>query len=228
MAASPTGRNRCYLGSPVVMFLTMQFAQLGAAVKTAQALGLRRDGSSMTKRQNMEPALVEYRRSYLYYADRSYVLVLGRPNSIQDNYTSTLPPSNIDDEPSPAHMRSPLPLSTPTRMTYVILRHQLAAIIGRMVHHLQQLRTTCHYSEVVALDDELQLLAISGDDSNLQYWEVLSCAYVLARLYKWASIVYVWLFLIERTTNKETGHLAAPSIAEKLCRHRRGEARDCP
>ncbi|KAJ7246971.1 hypothetical protein C8J57DRAFT_1674443 [Mycena rebaudengoi] len=157
----------------------MQFAQLGAAVKTAQALGLHRDGSSMTKRQNMELTLAE---SYLYYADRSYVLVLMRPNSIQDNYTSTLPPSNIDDKPSPAHMRSPLPLSTPTRMTYVILRHQLAAIIGRMVHHFQQLRTTCHYSEVVALDDELQLLVISGDDSNLQYWEALSCAYVLARL----------------------------------------------
>ncbi|KAJ7291849.1 hypothetical protein C8J57DRAFT_1212274 [Mycena rebaudengoi] len=40
-----------------------------------------------------------------------------------------------------------------------------------------------------------QLPVISGDDSNLQHWEALSRAYVLARLYKWASIVYVWLFL---------------------------------
>ncbi|KAJ7129611.1 fungal-specific transcription factor domain-containing protein [Mycena epipterygia] len=134
--------------------ITECYSQLGAAVKTAQALGLHRDGSSM----NMEPSLVEYRRriwSYLYHADRSYALVLGRPNSIQDDYTSTLPPSNIDDEPSPAHTRNPLPLSNPTRMTYVILRHQLAAIIGRMVHHFQQVRTVSHYSEVLAIDDEL-------------------------------------------------------------------------
>jgi hypothetical protein len=40
-------------------------------------------------------------------------------------------------------------------MTYVILRHHLAAIIGRMVHHFQQVRERSHYSEVVALDDEL-------------------------------------------------------------------------
>ncbi|KAJ7781184.1 hypothetical protein B0H16DRAFT_1497372 [Mycena metata] len=134
--------------------ITECYSQLGAAVKTAQALGLHRDGASM----NMEPSLVEYRRriwSYLYHADRSYALVLGRPNSIQDEYTSTLPPSNIEDEPSPAHMHNALPLSNPTRMTYVILRHQLAAIIGRMVHHFQQVRTGSHYSEVLSIDDDL-------------------------------------------------------------------------
>ncbi|KAJ7246964.1 hypothetical protein C8J57DRAFT_1241126 [Mycena rebaudengoi] len=56
---------------------------------------------------------------------------------------------------------------------------------------------------MLAANPKQQLLVISGDDSNLQYWEAL-------------------------TTKKETGHLAAPSLAEKLCRHRRGEARDCP
>jgi len=40
-------------------------------------------------------------------------------------------------------------------MTFVILRHQLAEIIGGMVHHFQQVRRKSHYSEVVALDDEL-------------------------------------------------------------------------
>jgi hypothetical protein len=40
-------------------------------------------------------------------------------------------------------------------MTFVILRHQLASIIGRIVHHFQQVRERSHYSEVVALDDEL-------------------------------------------------------------------------
>ena len=47
------------------------------------------------------------------------------------------------------------PLSHPTPMTFVILRHQLAEIIGGIVHHFQQVREKSHYSEVVALDDEL-------------------------------------------------------------------------
>ncbi|KAF5388032.1 hypothetical protein D9615_000457 [Tricholomella constricta] len=134
--------------------ITECWSQLGAAVRTAQALGLHRDGSTM----RIDSAQVEYRRriwSYLYHADRSYALVLGRPNSIQDDYTSTKPPSNIDDETtSPQDPENP-PLSSPTPMTFVILRHQLAKIIGRIVHHFQQVREKSSYSEVVALDDEI-------------------------------------------------------------------------
>jgi hypothetical protein len=40
-------------------------------------------------------------------------------------------------------------------MTFVILRHALAGIIGRMVHHFQKIRVTSHYSEVTTVDDEL-------------------------------------------------------------------------
>ncbi|KAG6917902.1 hypothetical protein DXG01_000511 [Tephrocybe rancida] len=134
--------------------ITECWSQLGAAVRTAQALGLHRDGSTM----GLEASKVEYRRriwSYLYHADRSYALVLGRPNSIQDDYTSTKTPLNIDDETAtPLPTESPS-LSTPTPMTFVILRHQLAKIIGRIVHHFQQVREKSSYSEVVALDDEL-------------------------------------------------------------------------
>jgi hypothetical protein len=79
---------------------------------------------------------------------------LGRPNAIQDDYTSTLPPSNIDDEPS-GNLKEPPPLSYPTPMTFVILRHHLASIIGRMVHHFQQVRTPSHYPDVITLDDDL-------------------------------------------------------------------------
>ncbi|KAJ3513267.1 hypothetical protein NLJ89_g3042 [Agrocybe chaxingu] len=134
--------------------ITECWSQLGAAVRTAQALGLHRDGLAM----GMPAGTVEYRRriwSYLYHADRSYALVLGRPNSIQDDYTSTKSPSNIDGEPRGSQSVEPLPLSRPTPMTFVILRHQLAEIIGRMVHHFQQVREKSHYSEVLALDDEL-------------------------------------------------------------------------
>ncbi|KXN89634.1 hypothetical protein AN958_05501 [Leucoagaricus sp. SymC.cos] len=134
--------------------ITECWSQLGAAVRTAQALGLHRDGSTM----GMEPSRVEYRRriwSYLYHADRSYALVLGRPNSIQDDYTSTKMPSNIDDETTQTMAYDSPPLSSPTPMTFVILRHQLASIIGRIVHHFQQVRERSHYSEVIVLDDDL-------------------------------------------------------------------------
>lgn len=81
--------------------------------------------------------------------------MLGRPNAIQDDYTSTLPPSNINDDFTPSELAKPLPLDVPTPMTFVILRHALAGIIGRMVHHFQQVRTRNHYHEVLTLDDEL-------------------------------------------------------------------------
>lgn len=95
------------------------------------------------------------RRAYLYHADRSYALFLGRPNAIQDAYSSTLPPLNVEDEVSPSELRKPPPLSTPTRMTFAILRHRLAGIIGRIVHHFQQVRQHSHYSDVLAMDDDI-------------------------------------------------------------------------
>lgn len=134
--------------------VTECWSQLGAAVRTAQALGLHRDASTM----GLEPAQVEYRRriwAYLYHADRSYALFLGRPSAIQDAYSSTLPPLNVEDEVSISEFRNPPPLSTPTRMTFAILRHKLAGIIGRIVHHFQQVRQHSHYSDVLAIDDDI-------------------------------------------------------------------------
>ncbi|KAG8928915.1 hypothetical protein FRC02_006220 [Tulasnella sp. 418] len=40
-------------------------------------------------------------------------------------------------------------------MTFTILRHQLASIVGHIVHHFQQIRPHTHYSEVLQLDDKL-------------------------------------------------------------------------
>ncbi|CCM01598.1 uncharacterized protein FIBRA_03658 [Fibroporia radiculosa] len=133
--------------------MTESWNQLGAAVRTAQALGMHRDGSTM----GMDLVQIEKRRriwSHLYHADRSIALVLGRPVAIQDVYTSTLPPCNVDDFVT-ADLRKPLPLTTPTPSTFMILRHTLAGIMGRVSHHFQQVRSTSHYSEVLALDDEL-------------------------------------------------------------------------
>ncbi|KAI5124904.1 hypothetical protein M0805_007332 [Coniferiporia weirii] len=135
--------------------ITECWSQLGAAVCTAQALGLHRDPAGM----RLEPAQVEYRRriwAYLYHADRSYSMVLGRPYAIQDEYSTTLPPLNIEDLTSLTPTLTAPPLSNPTRMTFVILRHGLAYLIGKMVHFFQRVRIQNHYSEVLALDEELQ------------------------------------------------------------------------
>ncbi|QRV72662.1 Fungal specific transcription factor domain [Ceratobasidium sp. AG-Ba] len=138
--------------------ITECWSQLGAAVRTAHALGLHRDGAKL----GLDPFQTEYRRriwSYLYHADRTHALLLGRPHSIQDDYTDTLPPMNIEDAElimAPTAQFRPHPLSQPTRMTFVILRHQLAKIIGHIVHHFQFVRSHLRYQEVLNLDNELQ------------------------------------------------------------------------
>ena len=74
--------------------------------------------------------------------------------SILDEYSSTLPPLNLDYDMT-LPMDHPPPLSSPTPMTFVLLRHGLAKIIGGIVHHFQQVQRPTHYSEVLKLDDEL-------------------------------------------------------------------------
>ncbi|KAF8341422.1 fungal-specific transcription factor domain-containing protein [Cantharellus anzutake] len=130
---------------------------LGTAVRTGMSLGLHRDGTKL----GLDPFQTEYRRrvwAYLYHADRAYALVLGRPHSIQDDFCDTLPPSNTDDSflssQSIVLPKDP-PLSQPTVMTFVVLRHALSRIIGHIVSHFQQVKPT-HYSDVLGLDDELQ------------------------------------------------------------------------
>lgn len=69
--------------------LTECWSQLGASLRTAQAIGLHRDGTKL----GLDAFQTEYRRriwSYLYHADRTYSLILGRPPAISDVYTDTL------------------------------------------------------------------------------------------------------------------------------------------
>ncbi|KAM5540503.1 hypothetical protein V8D89_005961 [Ganoderma adspersum] len=134
--------------------MTESWSQLGAAVRTAQAIGLHRDGADM----GMDSVQSERRRriwANLYHADRSIALVLGRPIAIHDSYTSTRPPTNADEQTSRSMKLKGLPLSQPTRVTFIILRHQLAHIMGRMSDFFQNVHSPRHYSDVLALDDEL-------------------------------------------------------------------------
>lgn len=99
--------------------------------------------------------MVIFQRSNLYHADRSIALVLGRPIAIHDSYTSTRPPTNSDEKTPDGLKFKGVPLSQPTRSTFLILRHQLAAIMGRMSDFFQNVNSPRHYSDVTELDDEL-------------------------------------------------------------------------
>ncbi|KAL1410133.1 hypothetical protein Q8F55_004136 [Vanrija albida] len=139
--------------------LTECWSQLGASLRTAQAIGLHRDGSKL----GLDPFQTEYRRrlwSHLYHADRLYSLILGRPPSISDSYTDSLPPSNVElSDYDLTNPNTPLPvskpLSEPTTATFLILRRHLSQIIGRIVHHFQKLNEPAQYSDVQKLQEEL-------------------------------------------------------------------------
>ncbi|EIW61968.1 uncharacterized protein TRAVEDRAFT_117517 [Trametes versicolor FP-101664 SS1] len=133
--------------------MTESWSQLGAAVRTAQAIGLHRDGADM----GMDSLQVERRRriwSNLYHADRSIALVLGRPIAIHDSYTSTRPPVNTDEMTADGRFKT-TPLTQPTRTAFLIFRHQLAGIMGRMSDFFQNVNSPRHYADVITLDDEL-------------------------------------------------------------------------
>ncbi|OWZ26228.1 hypothetical protein C361_07060 [Cryptococcus neoformans Tu259-1] len=138
--------------------LTECWSQLGASLRTAQAIGLHRDGSKL----GLDPFQTEYRRrlwSYLYHADKQYSLVLGRPPSISDSYTDTQTPSNIDlTDYNPALGLPPAkPFHEPTPALFLILRKKLAVVIGKIVHHFQKLNEPAQYSDVEKLQQELDL-----------------------------------------------------------------------
>lgn len=70
------------------------------------------------------------------------------------------PPCNVDlneyDLSSPhSPLPQPRPLSEPTTATFLILRRQLSAIIGRIVHHFQKLNEPAQYGDVQRLQEEL-------------------------------------------------------------------------
>ena len=91
----------------------------------------------------------------------SYSLILGRPPSISDAYTDALPPSNVEMSELDALMdpsKPPpeaKPLSQPTTATFLILRRDLAGIVGRIVHHFQKLHEPAQYGDVEKLQHEL-------------------------------------------------------------------------
>ncbi|KAK4684332.1 hypothetical protein P7C73_g5850, partial [Tremellales sp. Uapishka_1] len=138
------------------MLLTRRPAEGSTPLTTAFQLGLYRDGTVLNLVDKRE---VEIRRrawAMLYHLDRTSSLLVGRPASISDAHTDTRPPANLDDEEIENGDFDPAghPLTRPTQYTYVVLRHKLAEIMGRIAFHTFAIQLP-DYSTVVNLDREL-------------------------------------------------------------------------
>ncbi|KAL7425182.1 hypothetical protein Q5752_000870 [Cryptotrichosporon argae] len=138
------------------MLLIRRPAEGSTPMTTAFQLGLYRDGTVLNITDKRE---IEIRRrawAMLYHLDRTISLLVGRPANISDAHTDTRPPANLDDEDVEGGEFDPEghPLSVPTMYTYVIVRHQLAQIMGRIAYHTFAIALP-DYGTVVALDKEL-------------------------------------------------------------------------
>ncbi|GMK56232.1 hypothetical protein CspeluHIS016_0300720 [Cutaneotrichosporon spelunceum] len=137
------------------MLLTRRPAEGSTPLTTAFQLGLYRDGTVLNLADKRE---VEIRRrawAMLYHLDRTISLLVGRPASISDAHTDARPPANLDDDEIEGDFDpAGHPMTKPTVYTYVIVRHKLAEIMGRIAYHTFTIQLP-DYQTVLALDKEL-------------------------------------------------------------------------
>ncbi|KAL7415858.1 hypothetical protein BDY24DRAFT_380316 [Mrakia frigida] len=137
------------------LLLVRRAAEGFTPLTTALQLGLYRDGTNLGL---TNPREIELRRrfwSYTLYADRSASLLVGRPTLVSPSSYDTKPPANLDDVDLMGDFDPEgRPMSQPTVMTHVILRHGLAEIMGRISEKIFSLKSP-QYSTVVEIDQEL-------------------------------------------------------------------------
>lgn len=136
---------------------------VASAVKTAHSIGLHRDGSML----NLPQEECEARRriwSIIYFADRILSMNLGRPSAIDDDVVDTHLISDEDDVGEFAEYVKPLPGAKipdgepPRFLTHTLMRHKLAKIMGKAIMIYQNVQVPAHYSDVVAIDHDLEAL----------------------------------------------------------------------
>ncbi|GAA5916533.1 hypothetical protein JCM6882_003574 [Rhodosporidiobolus microsporus] len=101
------------------------YEALGAAIHRAYALGLHR------QRAGLAAAEEETRRriwSYILHLDRYLCLLLGLPLTINEAFCDIPGPSNISD----LDAVSVVPLNTLTTSSFLLLRHSLTKLMGRI------------------------------------------------------------------------------------------------
>ncbi|PWN52101.1 hypothetical protein IE53DRAFT_378431 [Violaceomyces palustris] len=132
------------------------WSTLGSAIRAAQAIGLHRDG----RRLGLDGVATEKRRrawSLVYYADKTTSMLLGRPQAIHESCCDTLPPSAVELPAKPLAGSSRLTgTNSPGVYIFVRLRHELARITGKVIDHFQNVSTPRRYTNVLAIDAELE------------------------------------------------------------------------
>ncbi|PWN30843.1 hypothetical protein BDZ90DRAFT_248479 [Jaminaea rosea] len=136
------------------------WSMLGSAIRAAQAIGLHRDGSKL----GLDASTTERRRrlwSLLFYLDKSTSILLGRPPAIQNHHCDTMAPSDVDIDTMPRTAVAGPPKwadpgSPPGVFNFVAIRHALTIITGKIAEHFQDLSRPRSYSDVIALDEELE------------------------------------------------------------------------
>lgn len=125
------------------------------AIAMGTAINLHRDGSQL----GLDALATEYRRrlwSYLCHADATTSAIVSHPMTINPTSYDADTPSNVNLEELTVHAVKPKPMDEPTTATFIVLRSQLAHIVGRITSQFQRLRGSMHYDEVLSIDRELQ------------------------------------------------------------------------
>ncbi|MCO5555808.1 hypothetical protein L7F22_009353 [Adiantum nelumboides] len=132
-------------------------------VRSALSIGLHRDGSIL----GLPSEEIAARRriwSIVYFGERILCMNLGRPTAIDDNVVDTelvddSDPTGEFDEYMKVLPGAKIPAGEkPKFLSFTRVRSQLAVMMGKVVRIYQNVHTPAHYSDVVALDHELDAL----------------------------------------------------------------------
>ncbi|PWN38169.1 uncharacterized protein FA14DRAFT_188195 [Meira miltonrushii] len=132
-------------------------------VRSALSIGLHRDGSIL----GLPSEEIAARRriwSIVYFGDRILCMNLGRPTAIDDNVVDTElvddsdPTGEFDEYMKVLPGAKIPPGEKPRFLTFTRVRSRLAVVMGKVVRIYQNVQTPAHYSDVVAIDHELDAL----------------------------------------------------------------------
>lgn len=132
-------------------------------VRSALSIGLHRDGSIL----GLSTEEIAARRriwSIVYFGDRILCMNLGRPTAIDDNLVDTevvddSDPTGEFDEYMKVLPGAKIPAGEkPKFLTFTRVRSKLAVMMGKVIKIYQNVHSPAHYSDVVAVDHELEAL----------------------------------------------------------------------
>ncbi|KAF8605476.1 hypothetical protein BDV93DRAFT_62728 [Ceratobasidium sp. AG-I] len=137
------------------------YATIGSAIRTAQSMGMHRDGET---KWHMNPVEAEQRRRLwwiLYTHDRLQNFVLCRPYIIHDVHCDCRLPLNADQaELIEERELISHPLNQPTEHTFQLLQISWAQVIGQISDHCFSTLTPS-YRTVLHMENQIRIFELS-------------------------------------------------------------------